>query len=476
MRDHSTNAISVFFRDPASFEPLPQDQVDMYHFDRSPNTPVTNQIEPWGLSATLEWSAAAFDLTSITAYRELTYRNADDVDGVSTFEAAPGVVAPLNSFEVWEQSLDQDQFTQEVFLSSKGADPDRIQWVAGVFYLKERNDFDWALSIYAPPPTTQYYQDTTSYAPYAQVTWPLTEGLSLTTGLRYTYEKKELTATQVQFDGTPTPDFDFRGSQTAKKTNYRVSLDYKASDDVLLYLSNATGFRSGGFNGSATDLAGIESGSFGPEDSDVWELGIKSDLLDRRLRLNADYFYAKYSDLQQAIVDLQTGAITTTSVNATVQGPELEATALLTDNWEADLTFSHLDDQIDGSNARLKHTPEWSWRLGTSYTLPVSALRGSLRLAADVAYSSSYYDDSSFNLETLKTDSYYLTNASLGYEHEDGRWSVRLQGLNLTDETYIVGGFDIFPDLGPPAGPLYISSVWFPSMPRRYLLTVQYRL
>jgi iron complex outermembrane receptor protein len=453
MRDNSPDAVGWNFRNPDRSLNLGGNP---FVFRESANTPIVQHTTPAGVSATVTWHAAPFDVTSVTAYRHLAFRDAADVDGKST----------VNSFEVWRQDLDQNQVTEEIFASSRGSAPTDIKWVAGAFYLKEKNDFAWALAIFAPPPTTFYHQDTKSSAGYAQLTWPATEQLSLTGGVRYTEETKDLTARQQDAGGTATPGFAFRGSVKANKFNYRASIEYKARENLLIYASDATGFRSGGFNGSSTDLEGISSGGFGPEDTNTAEIGLKTDLLSRRLRLNVDYYFAKYKHLQQAITDPNTGDITTTNANATVKGLELEATALLTDNWQANVTLSNTRQHIDGTDSVLKQTPEWMWRVGTFYSLPAPWLAGTVRLGASVNYSGSYFQDSASD-PLLTTHAYSVVDASLAYEHKGGHWSALLQGLNLGDEVHPVGGFNIFGGI--------ISSVWYTSFPRRWLLSAQYK-
>ena len=267
-------------------------------------------------------------------------------------------------------------------------------------------------------------------------------------------------------DGIAVPDFNFAGSLSAHKFNYRASVEYKLGDNMLAYLSDATGFRSGGFNGSSTDLDGIVSGQFGPEDTNTAELGFKGEFLENRLRLNVDYFLAKYKHLQQAITDPNNGAISTTNADAKVHGLEAEASAVLTDRWQASLTLSNTHQKIDGTSAVLKQNPEWMWRVGTFYSVPAQPIHGQLRLGAYANYSGSYFQDSG-NDPLLRTHAYYVWGASIGYEHEGKHWSALLQGLNLGDQVYPVGGFNIFNGV--------ISSVWYPSFPRRWHLGVQYR-
>lgn len=444
MRDHSAT------RSGSNFRINPDN--DLYTFEESPASTPINEVEPWGLSATLDWSGGAFNLTSITAYRELKYRNAGDVDGR----------ADVRSFEVDRQDLDQWQLTQEIFLTDKGDGP--LKWVAGAFFLREHNEFHWALRIFAPPPTQHFDQDTDSYAPYAQVTWPVNDRLSLTGGLRYTYEKKEIDVTQNLADGTPNPAFNFTGTKKAEKTNYRLAVDFKATDATMMYASAGTGFRSGGFNGSARDVASVLGGSFGPEDATMYEAGIKSDLLDRRLRLNLGYFYSDYENLQQAVVRSD-GTISTSNVNATVHGLELEMQAALSERWQLSGTLGTMHDDIEDSLLELKQTPALQARLGTTYRVPLA--KGALRLGGDVSYSSKHHNNSENYAATL-VDSHYLVNANVAWESADGHWTTMLAGYNLTDEFYPIHGFDI-------AGG-FISSVLFTNTPRRWAFTVEYRM
>lgn len=446
MRDHSASRIGSNFR-------INPDN-DLYTFEESPEGYGINEVEPWGTSLTVDWDAGAAQFTSITAYRELRYRNAGDVDGR----------ADVRSFEVDRQDLDESQFTQEAFFSGSSLGSANVDWVAGAFYLTEQNDFFWALRIFAPPTTQVFDQRTESFAPYVQATLPVTGKLSLTGGLRYTEETRDISVIQYLPDGTLNTDFNFVGRQKAEKTNYRAAVDYQARDDLLLYASTATGFRSGGFNGSARDEDAVLSGSFGPEDAQTSEVGVKADLLDRRLRVNADYFYSEYENLQQAIT-LSDGTISTQNVNASVRGFELEAQAVPVEGWVLSATLGTMKNDIESSPLELKQTPSVQWRIGSTYLLPLAG-RGALRLVADVNYSGDYFSETSNN-PLLKVDSYTMVNANVAYISEDEHWTATLAGYNLTDVFYPVHGFDI-------AGG-FISSVLFTNAPRRWSFTLQYR-
>ncbi len=392
MRDHSPTRMGSAFRFDTDNNP--------YTFEETPEARAINEVEPWGSSLTAEWSPGPVTVTSISAYRGLRYRNANDVDGR----------AAVRSFEVDRQDLDQWQFTQEIFVGGKSLAGANVDWVAGAFYLEEQNDFLWALRIFTPPTTQDFHQRTESLAPYAQVTVPITGKLSLTGGLRYSEETRDINVIQYLPDGTLNTAFSFDGRQKAEKTNYRAALHYQPRPGFLAYASTGTGFRSGGFNGSARDVDSIVSGGFGPEDAETHEVGVKVDLLDRRLRINADYFYSDYQNLQQAITRSD-GTIATQNVDANVYGLELEIQAMPAERWLLSATLGTMKNDIGQSTLELKQTPDLQWRLGSVYTLPLGEA-GSLRFGADVSYSDGYFSETS-NDPLLAVDSYTMVNANV---------------------------------------------------------------
>lgn len=428
---------------------------DIYTFESSPEARFVDNIRPWGTSATVEWSGDGVDVTSVTSYRDLKYRNANDVDGR----------ADVRSFEVDRQDLDQWQFTQELFASGDNLGNTPLKWVAGAFFLHEKNTFHWALRIFAPPTTQRFDQDTDSFAAYAQVTYPLSDRLNVTGGARYTYEKKSIEAIQFLANGTLNPGFFFADSMSVNKVTWRAAVDYQASDDLMLYASASTGFRSGGFNGSARDVPSILSGSFGPEDSTSIEGGFKSQLWDNRVRFNAAYFWTLYENLQQAIT-LSDGTISTQNVEATVHGLEADLVAVPVTGLELNASLGLMFDNIKNSNRVLKNTPKWNIRGGAAYTIPLTGMNGSLRFGGDVNYNSDSFNDTN-NAVFTNTGKYAIVDAYVTYESDDGQWSASVTGYNLTDKFVNIHTFNI-------AGG-FISSVHFPNYPRRWLATVRYK-
>lgn len=428
---------------------------DVFTFERTLDAPIINEVEPWGVSTTVNVSLPSLELKSVTAYREVRFRNANDVDGR----------AAVRSFEVQQQDLDEWQLSQEISLTGDQIGELPLKWTTGIFYLHENNKFVWALRIFAPPTTQFFDQDTDTLAAYAQVTLPLFARFEITGGLRYSYEKKSITATQNLADGTPNSAFQFDDSITANKVNWHASANYKVTDDVMFYANASTAFRSGGFNGSARDVPSILSGGFGPETVFAVEGGAKTQWLDDRLRLNVDYFYTEYDNLQQAITQTD-GTITTRNVNATVKGVEAELTVVPVVGLEISGTLGTIDDNIQNSAEVLSNTPSLQWRLGAVWSFPLGARAGTLRVGGDVSHSASYFNGSNSVTAGL-VEAYELYNAQVSYTTPDDRWQFSLSGYNLSDHVFNTHTFDIASG--------FISSVQFPSTPRLWLGTIGYK-
>ncbi len=428
---------------------------NLFTFERTPAAPFRNEVEPWGVSATVNADLSSVDLKSITAYRQLRYRNAQDVDGR----------AAVQSFEVQQQDLDEWQFSQEIFLTSDHLGSLPLKWTTGLYYLHENNKFTWALKIFAPPTTQFFDQDSDTFAVYAQATLPVTDKFNLTGGVRYTYDKKALIATQNLADGTPNTAFRFDDSITAKKVNWSASADYKVTRDVMLYVKSGTGFRSGGFNGSARDIASILSGSFGPETVFTVEGGAKTQWFDNRVRFNVDYFYVDYKSLQQAITQSD-GTISTRNVSATVKGIEAELTAVPVDGLEISGSLGTMSQNIKNSAELLPNTPKIQWRLGAIYDIPLGEGFGKLQIGGDASHTSTFYNGAN-SVTAGRVAPYENYNAHIAYTTPDNRWQFKVSGTNLSNHIFSAHTFDI-------AGGA-ISSVQFPSTPRRWLATIGFK-
>ena len=302
--------------------------------------------------------------------------------------------------------------------------------------------------------------ETESYAAFASADWAVTEKLTLNAGVRYTYEEKTLEpvgqqwflpdGTQVNPDGSPAEPLEAEyADEDWDKWSPRLGVQYQINDDIMAYASYAEGFKSGGFFGRITLAVEGALRKFDPEEVDTYEIGIKSEWWDQRLRVNASIFSSDYSDKQEEIIlSDATGNVDTIVVNAseaTMDGAELEITALVYDGLtlfaqggyldaeydEFDLSFEGLP--ADASNLEMRNAPEWTYGLGLNY---IHELFGHSQMSYDVTYNWRDSYQTIFNNDPLgDKDSAGFWNANIDYQYKD-MLTVSVYGRNLGDERY----------------------------------------
>ena len=288
-------------------------------------------------------------LSLITGYVALTQKFAYDFfdgrGGPSITTPRPVVIGnPRGGFTIINDGRHQ-QFTQEVKLDGSFADG-LVDYVAGAYYIDERNKTDFADLFGGALLADRILRNTTSaYAGYVQTDFNLSEQIKLTAGVRYTDETKEIrfndnrtvrgtNALGLTTCGTnplavPTSlclensNLFLPANGTTVLTNQptptklqtkiwtpRFAANFKPNDDILLFASATRGFKSGGWNARAT--APSQALPFDPEKVWSYEIGIKSDLFDRRVRANITAFQLDVSDLQilAGLLNTTTGALT----------------------------------------------------------------------------------------------------------------------------------------------------------------------
>ncbi len=329
-----------------------------------------------------------------------------------------------------------------------------------------------------------YGQTTESSAVYGQGTYSLTEDLDLTVGLRYTEDKR---------DGFLFNESLGHSSIADKLTNrgkwddlsYLITLNYSVSPDMNVYFTHSTGYNGGGFNSRASTVTAWNE-AYNEETLDSFELGLKSDWLDRRLRVNAALFYNDYQDMQIAVFEAGSGGASSRITNAgesTYQGLELELVALLSENITLDLTYGYLDAEFDEYNARnpvtnqieniasvttVTRAPENTGALGLQYSLPNTGV-GALSARVDVTYTDSMTFHP-FQNQFDSSDSRTVANARLTLDElsvgEGGELRLSAWVKNFTDEEYREWGID-FGTLG------FAGNTW--NQPRTFGFDVIYQ-
>ncbi|MCF8710300.1 TonB-dependent receptor [Rhizorhapis sp. SPR117] len=377
------------------------------------------------------------EFTSITGYRKTKENLGADVDATS--------LILLHT----PRATDAEQFSQELRLLSSVTD--RMDVLIGGYYnwWKYFTLDDWAFgeNIFLTGDTAQRSE---TKALFGQVNYKLTDRLRVTAGGRYTWINKT-------FDRMPVgvPD---RVNASAKWSSFspEVSVDYKFSGGNMVYAKWARGFRSGGFNGRANQLLTI--GPYGEEIADSYEVGLKSELLDRRLRLNIAGFYINYRDLQTTqVVPSPGGAgFDTLIVNAGkvgIKGIEVEMTAIITPQLRLSASVGYLDAKYkefmsdlnndgvseDASFLELPRAPEWSVNISPSYETDVGDF-GSLLFNVNYSFTPQIQT----NVQNIvPREATHLVDASITLTTADERFSFAIWGRNLTDQLYVGQAFPV---------------------------------
>ncbi len=465
-----------------------------------------NDLDQQGASLTLTWKASSVTVKSISAWREMSNVLLLDADGQDTCFGLP-----LPCLHLFQDQM-QDQLSQELQLQGTLLD-NAIQYIAGVYYYKERNSQRTENIILAPFGTNPYSDSalkTDSIAAFASGTWAMTERADLTLGMRWTRDSKDYESAVFEADGSPslvcadpnTRDVFGSGACTAgvpasatvaalertlskswSSVTPRVALDYQLADDKMVYTSVSKGFKSGSFDGREVGTALYNLQPIEPETVYAYEIGAKAEWLDNRLRSNLAVFFNDFQDLQGTGTDQQTGALTRFSVgDVETKGVELEIVAepirnlSITGNigfLETKFTTINFDQVADcgpvgtGTQAlQLKFSPKVSSFLAANYRIPLAGERGAITVGADWTRKSSFYHSSCNPLPT-KEDGYDLLNAQIGYESADGRWTVTGYIKNAANEEYAAGQFFI-PGLG-------FNSAYF-NAPRTWAVSLRYTI
>jgi iron complex outermembrane receptor protein len=400
----------------------------------------------------------------ITGYDKSDVDNRVDVDG-----------GPLRIDEITFLT-DAKQFSQEFQLAY---DKGPLNAIFGLYYFNERFNARSNADLLgeltttggALPLITQATRNNNAYAIFGQGTYAVTPALRFTVGGRYTIDKVSATH-QADLvpgffdadipDGAPIPLVPFVSLRdTYRSFSWRVSGDYDITDNILAYASVDKGFKAGGFNiGIITSVA--ERTQVDPENLISYELGLKTSLFDRRLRMNLSAFYYDYSDLQVLSVNQQSGSAVPTlgldnAADATIKGLEFEATAKPNEWLDFGLNFGILDakfknylsgalDPVSGlprdfSGNRLPGAPKFT--LSTFAQVTVPAGRFETRWRAEYNYTGKKFYNNAQNELISSRAGYGLINLRATLADPENGWELTGWAKNVTDKSYIVDATDL---------------------------------
>lgn len=436
----------------------------------------------WGLTGNLTHDFDWATLTSITAYRHSNSDTSSDLDGT-----------PFNSIVYYSQLNRIRQFSQELRL---GGDTDKLDWVAGLYFLHLRAQRTEDLLVSGAPGSfldnlvggAQFPEilgqkaNVKSYAAFGQFTYHLTDGLRATVGARFTHDKKSGRAYCILPGIQCGEVYDVPVSASWNAFTPKFTLDYDLSQSALLYATVSRGFKGGGFQASAPDPVAAST-PYAPEYAWNYEAGVKTRWLDDRLQTNLTLFRVDYSDLQTLQYEGASQFIRNAG-KARVNGIEVELASKPADFLYLFANYSYLDakyqtlivEDQDFSGNRINFTPKHSFTAGINLNFRTDD-GGKFLMRSDISHRSKvYFSPDNPARGASKYDA--LINASLSYTVPNGRWEFVLWGQNLTNERYRLTAIDrsifVLPEADFLNGGQVFSSPY--NDPATYGITVRWKL
>ena len=447
---------------------------------------------------TIEYNLGENVLTSVTGYSAYEYDELCDCEYTG-----------LNTFTLGLKE-EFDQFSQELRIASPTGET--LEYIAGLFY--QTNDLEFSDQFDVPVNSALtgisgtlagyrsqrvFDQDSDLWSVFAQATWNINDRLRVTLGGRYTDESKS--ASRNFFSGTEAPNpivvanitaldlaenvlraepHQISGDRDETAFTPLANVQYNITDEIMVYATYTTGFKSGGFdvrsNASPDINVGVPAAittalsqppspvgvfEFEDEEAQSFEVGSKMSLLDGAAELNIALYRTEYEDLQVSIFDGGLGFNVGNAAQANVQGLELDARWRVTQELTLSGSAAYLDFEFEDydngecyflqqqlepstvTNAALDmcsfdgkrpvYTPEWTANIAADYTRPIGE---ELELNAGVDLG--YYDDylASPTLDPrVAQESYTKVDARIALAQIDGDWAVAIIGRNLTDES-----------------------------------------
>ena len=429
--------------------------------------------------------------TSVSGYYEYHYNENEDTDGT-----------PLNLLNV-QAPESYHQFSEELRAASPTNQP--LQYLSGVYFHTDDLSFSHSNSYYFLTPTLEaapafaslapylplgqdihFSQPEETYSVFGSATWNATDSLTFGAGMRASWVNETYnwnlfygTASEAYGGIVPLPPAQaalarkfanaaalgvantLSGSRDDHALMPSARIQYSIDPAAMAYFTYGRGFKAGGFNGA--DTTGVAANlPFAAEHVDAYEIGLKSEWFDHKVRFNLDFFRSDYTDLQVATnVGSASGAIESLVRNAASsrsQGAELEAQWLIGRDVRISTNITYDNARYisypnvsptqlqqflgqtvqDLSGRPTEFAPEWDGTVTGSYTLHLPA-DYQLTTSLTGIFSSSYFltgnDD-----PTVREGSYARLDARLSLETGDHHWALDLIGKNLTNTDILTFG------------------------------------
>ena len=399
-------------------------------------------------------------ITAIYGYRDLSQEGVGDIDAqpVWIFHAPSWLEVTTNSFE----------------LRYNGTFADRANVTVGTYYFDQDMDYHERrnligvalnpLGIFDQPAVRQDgggEHDTESFTVFAQVDYDLTDQWTLTAGVNYSSEEKDVNIaslalntsqfpalTECNIVNGPACNYDFIDDESWDNWAPKLGVTYHIDDQQSIYTHWTRGYRSGGYNLRNTSPDPLDTpGPFDEEEVNNFEIGYKS--THDWGRLNAAAFYNEIDDQQREVnLPSETAGVVQlirNTADTTIAGVEVDATISLTDNLLLLASLGYIDASydevrfdlngdgvVDGKDEDLDLplAPELTWSVGLTHDLDIGSW-GYLTSRINYAYRDEFaYTDNNLGY----VDEVDILDAGLDFHSNDGRWVFSLYGKNLLDE------------------------------------------
>ncbi|WP_374572185.1 TonB-dependent receptor [Phenylobacterium sp.] len=485
----------VFLRSPLVGLPqLTRDRLsEAYNLD----SPVRRNIDQVSLRA--EWKGDDATVTSISAYRRSRLFEDADVDST-----------PLSVLEqvTFERSR---ELSQELRIVSDPAARwsfgGRLDWLAGVYVYRDeavRTDrFVWGADslpvlvgrfsglagLESVTNDATLDRDVDGAAVYGQATVRVTDTVSVTAGLRYSRDHKEgLYTGATDHAGLPVlaQPFAVPLDRTWTSTDPRLTIDWKPTHDVMVFVTASHGYKSGGFQWAVTDPT-LAARIFDPEEVSYYELGAKTRWLGGALVLNGSLFYNDYKNLQvQRLVAIPGGGASNVISNAaasTIKGTEVEVTARPGAGWLVNLGYAYLDARydryvfgpgVDFSGTAMVRSPKTTLNASVQYDRDLGDDLA-LQVRGSAAYTSSFFfEPGETRLSAGNREPAYVT-VDLRASLSRGPYRATAFVSNLFDEHYRTARLT-YPGASSPFGATEPQSIGYWAPPRMVGASISWML
>jgi|HigsolmetaAR203D_1030402.scaffolds.fasta_scaffold00482_23 iron complex outermembrane receptor protein len=443
--------------------------------NRSINSDMHTHVEDdnWGVAAQVDWQIGDYTLTSITAFRN--WNNVQFQDGDRL-----GQIYQEFARSHDRGDLDFKQYSQELRIASPQGR--FVDYVAGLYWFKGVDEETYrrnvtrcsgsTLPAIAPGATpceegsatfvedfgrADYGTRNINYAVFGEATFNFTDSFRALAGIRWTHDDLEYDHARVSsasatnsVPGIRAP-YASEGSTSEDGYSGRAGLQYDFTDDVTAYVTYSRGYKGPAYN-VYFNMQAIDTPVLAPEESDSYEIGLKSRLFGNRATANLALFDTTYDNYQANYFDLVGTTVVTRLINAgevRTRGVELDFNARPIPELTLSGGVAYTHARIKNFNCPpgaaascavngkpLPYSPDWKANVSALYVVPLTALvNWDLEIGTDFNWQSETQYDIAQSPDAIQ-GAYGIWNASIALTQPQQGWRASLVVKNITDKSY----------------------------------------